>query len=188
MKRWVIAGTAALASLAVAAAAIGAESTVGGSRFVVSVIDPATREWHQSEGSVVPLRPDEACFAWQLYVVTEDATVTVKEVFSTPASPAHWPDSADLKISEGGRVAEVSLAFPIRTRTWIDQLTGRRPNGAWISHGWCIEAGDPAGTHVIDVREGNRLLHRFCFLVIPDDADPEAPQWGAPAECGAPIS
>ena len=186
MKRWVIAGTAALASLAVIAAAIGAESAVGASRFVVSVMDPATREWHQSQGSVVPLRPGEACFAWQLYVMTESATVTVTEIFSTPASPAHWPDNPDLKISEGGRVAEVRLAFPM-ARTWIDRWTGR-PNGAWIGHGWCIEAGDPVGTHVIDVREDDRLLHRFCFLVIPDDADPTAPQWGAPVECGVPTS
>jgi hypothetical protein len=173
--------------LAIIASARGEEPTVGASTFIVRVMDPATHEWRQSQGSVVPLRPGEACFAWQLYVMTESATITVRETFNTPASPAHWPDNPDIKILDGGRVAEVSLTFPIRASTWIDQWTGRRAGG-WIGHGWCIEAGDPAGTHVIDVREHDHLLHRFCFLVIPDDADRAAPQWGAPAECGTPIS
>ncbi|HUL07007.1 MAG TPA: hypothetical protein VLV76_11785 [Candidatus Acidoferrum sp.] len=187
MMRVLRLAVAALTAWAMTAAVLAAESTVGGSRFVVSIMDQATREWHSAEGSVVPLRPDQACFGWQLYLVTESPTVTVTEIFSTPVRPAHWPDDPNIKLLEGGRVAEVTLTFPMLARTWLDRGAERATAG-WIGHGWCIEQGDPAGTHIIDVREGDRLLHRFCFLVIPDDADPTAPQWGAPAECGAPIS
>ena len=184
MKRLLL---SVLASWAMIASVFAAEATVGGSRFVVSIKDPATQEWRTTQGSVVPLRPDQACFGWQLYLETESPSVTVTETFSTPVSPAHWPNDPNIRLLEGGRVAEVTLTFPMRAQPWLDQLTGS-PTGGWIGHGWCIEAGDPAGTHIIDVREDDHLLHRFCFLVIPDDADPTAPQWGAPAECGAPIS
>lgn len=184
MKRVLLA--AALASWTTIASAFAAEATVGGSRFVVSIKDPTTQEWRTTQGSVVPLRPDQACFGWQLYLVTESPSVTVTETFSPPARPVHWPDDPNIRLLDGGRVAEVTLSFPMRAQIRLDQGTGG-PAGGWIGHGWCIEQGDPAGTHIIDVREGDRLLHRFCFLVIPDDADPTAPQWGAPAECGAPI-
>jgi hypothetical protein len=180
----------ALASLTIMPSAIGAEATVGASTFSVSVMDPATRQWHRSQGSVVPLRPQQACFDWRLYIVTASADITVKETFNAPASPTHWPDRPDIKVRNGGRVAEVSLTFPLRVggiRAWIDEWTGQH-TGQWIGHGWCIEAGDPEGAYFIDVSESDRLLHRFCFAVIADDTERATEPRSTPLECGDPTS
>lgn len=181
----------ALASLTIMPPASGGEPTIGASTFFVKIMDPATGRWHRSQDTVVPLRPEQACFDWHLYVVTRSAAVTVKETFNAPASPAHWPDEPNIKVRDGGQVAEVSLTFPIRVRgilgAWIDEWTGQR-TGGWIGHGWCIEAGDPEGAYVIDVSENDRLLHRFCFLAIADDTDQATARWDTPAECGVPTS
>jgi hypothetical protein len=186
MRRWIIAGTVALASLAIVAAASGADSTVSASRFFVSVMDPATGLWQRTQDTVVPLRPGQACFDWQLYIVTESATVVVTETFKAPASPAHWPEGPHIVLRDARRVADVSLTFPMRG-AWLDRLTGRG-SGGWIEHSWCIEAGDPEGPCVIEVRDQDHLLHRFCFLVLADGTDRTAPRWDTPAECGVPIS
>jgi hypothetical protein len=186
VKRWITAATAAFAAVTIIASAIAAESTVGASRFYVNVMDPATGLWRRTQDTIVPLRPGQACFDWQLYVVTDGAVVAVTETFKVPTSPAHWPEGPHIALRDDRRVAEVSLTFPMGG-AWIDRLTGHG-SGGWIGHSWCIEAGDPEGPCVIDVREQDRLLHRFCFLVLADGTDRAAPRWDTPAECGVPVS
>jgi len=163
-----------LTLLGMIAAAVAQDS---GASFTVSVRDPQTHEWRRYADTVVPLRPDDACYDWALYLRDATTTATVEETFILPAAPAHWPASPQMELREGGRIAVSRLTLPI---------TGGWPGG-WISHGWCVAAGDPEGEYVIEVRKDNQLLHRYCFLVVAESVEPSPPR-SPPPECGAPVS
>jgi len=145
--------------------------------FIVSVEDPQTHQWRQYPSTVVPLRPDQACYDWVLHLREPTTTATVEETFILPTAPAHWPASSQMELREGGRIAVSQLTLPI---------TGEWPAG-WISHGWCVAAGDPEGEYIIEVRKDNQLLHRYCFLVAVEGVEPSPPR-SVPPECGTPVS
>jgi len=149
----------------------------GDASFIVSVEDPQTHQWRQYSSTVVPLRPDQACYDWVLHLREPTTTATVEETFILPTAPAHWPASSQMELREGGRIAVSQLTLPI---------TGGWPDG-WISHGWCVAAGDPEGEYIIEVRKDNQLLHRYCFLVAAEGVEPSPPR-SVPPECGAPVS
>jgi len=109
----------------------------------------------------VPLIPGRVCYEWRIRLTSGDGLVSAREVFELPAPPALWGgvdenDYSSSQLSKDRKISETTMFY--------------RPKDGWISHGWCVAEGDPAGPYSIKVYVGETLLHAFDFNVesVPD--------------------
>ena len=109
-------------------------------------------KWTSRETDRVPLTPGEACYNWGLHLSkTPPGDVAWTEELEIPAKPAIWQHSDKFELSK-----ERTVAVTKKSQT---------PKDGWISHGWCVAKGDPAGRYVIKVYVGEGLAKTFEFFV-----------------------
>lgn len=128
---------------------------IDSAQFVVSTTGPdgasITRVTNR-----VPLDPS-VCYGWRLHVSSNIVgALAWKEIFKLPAPPASWLGADSAHVSRD------------RTTTVTRQRT--TPTDGWLSHQWCVDAGDPSGNYEMTVYVENRLVKRFQFVVAPRTA------------------
>lgn len=119
----------------------------------------------------VPLLPGNACYNWYLRLDQVNTTLTVTEQLKLPEA-IDWGTAATdpndgIEVKESGTVAESTIA----TSTDGD---------GWITHGWCVAAGDPVGHHSMQVSVDGQPLATFDFDVLAAD------QYNYPAGASSP--
>lgn len=131
---------------------------------------------------VVPNLPDASCYYWYLkFDPATKAEVTLVETLTLPEPLAAWVDYVNDPASTTQINADAMSAVTTVTQT---------PNeDGWISHGWCVAAGDPNGAHSISVTfEGTQVGNwDFSVVAAEDYAFPgEEPTEDSPATVPAP--
>jgi hypothetical protein len=152
-----------LARFAVVAAAIFASSSALAIEVQDRVFEVTVNKNGQSQtvrDTVVPYLPTEACYSWYLQLAEESTPVTLVEELRLP-EPIDWgtvgEDPSDpTQIEEGGQTAVTTL--PLTSDA-----------DGWVTHGWCVAAGDPLGEHMIEVKQGEEIFGAFSFKVVPAD-------------------
>lgn len=116
--------------------------------FVVSSANAAGEQVVQST-RVVP-NTVGTCYAWRLRLGKTKTAVEITEVLRLPSAPETWaPGSDGSDISGDGLNATTALSLV--------------PQDGWITHGWCVAEGDPAGRYRIEVSTGSKSLQVFGF-------------------------
>jgi len=145
-----------LAGLLLGAGAQGGDdlNVLGTHFFVEDLRDRSIRE-----STRVPLRPITTCYRWRIDVPPEDRTIAVREVFRLPQAAPEWgiqqsPEREFTAVSQDRVSAVTEFQAPLAQGSF--------------GHGWCVAQGDPAGTHVMRIYVGERLVHSFEFQVEPD--------------------
>src|SRR6218665_2522492 len=138
----------ALSILALAQPAFA--QTVVDSDFTMWVPTAPGREDIVESSTLVPLLAG-TCYSWHLRLGKTKGPVDVTEVYRLPAPPASWElgDASPIEISDDQLSATSELTLT--------------PEGGWIASGWCVSAGDPAGTYTFKIMIGERVLHFFEF-------------------------
>ena len=110
--------------------------------------------------TTVPMLPSNVCYTWWLKLGEGAAPGSAIERLLLPEPPASWGDAATddgMYILEDGKLA-LSRFYPE-----ID-------SDGWISKGWCAAAGDPIGSHRIEVVLDGVMAKAFDFEVVrPED-------------------
>jgi len=141
--------------LIVAQPQAGDDLTVLGTHFYVDDL----RDGSVTESARVPLRPITACYRWRIDVSPQDRTIAVREVFRLPQAAPEWgiqqsPEREFTAVSQDRVSAVTEFQAPLSEGSF--------------GHGWCVAQGDPAGTHVMRIYVGDRLIHSFEFQVEPE--------------------
>ncbi|HEX8644117.1 MAG TPA: hypothetical protein VF702_09420 [Allosphingosinicella sp.] len=123
---------------------------VTGARFFA--IDARTDPPGIVESTTIPHRAQTSCFGWGLDVAPHKGEVTIREELRLPGPAGSWG------------TAPGTTVHPDRSGA-SRQLTDDISDGI-LTNGWCISPGDPAGAHHISIYQGDRLLHRFDFVVV----------------------
>jgi len=147
----------ALATLLFAGAAAAEPPAIAAWTAFVRLAD-ASGELRRIEGARFPLIPGGACFGWTL--ITEGVVrdiVSVKEEYTTPATPTHWGiDPTYTTLSEDRHTATSVFEFP--------PLLGRM-----FSNSWCVTAGDPPGPYIFKVYLNGDFVRKFCLEGVPPE-------------------
>jgi hypothetical protein len=150
--------------------ALGAE--VVDSRFQVEFT--RGEQTYSYSDTVVPYLPDSACYFWYLRFdpATKEA-LSLVETLTLPEPLAAWIDfqndpAATTQINADGQGATTTLNVT--------------PNeDGWVSHGWCVAAGDPLGGHRLAVALDGAEIGGWDFTVVAEaDYAFEAPVPTAP--------
>ncbi|MEO8686049.1 MAG: hypothetical protein ABI414_14565 [Devosia sp.] len=137
---WAVVALATLSTAALAQEVIDAD-------FLVSSTNAAGEQVVQST-RVVP-NTEGACYAWRLRLGKTKTAVEVTEVLRLPSAPENWGGSDPSEISSNGLNATTALSLV--------------PEDGWITHGWCVAAGDPTGRYRIEVSSATKSLQVFGF-------------------------
>ena len=110
----------------------------------------------------VPLLPGNACYTWWLRLGDGETPQTVEERLILPQPLADWGDFAT-NPDDG---VEISADNTTATSSFVPELY----SDGWFSKGWCAAAGDPVGSHRIEVSINGTILKTFEFEVLaPED-------------------
>jgi hypothetical protein len=150
MIRWL----AIILAILVPATVASAEETVIGSDFLVISADGAGGT-NITSTTTVPLLPD-VCYAWRLRLAGIAKLLKVVEIFTLPAPPKLWGGV------DGNEYSPSTLSADRRVSETTKFYT---PKDGWISNGWCVAEGDPAGRYSIRVTVDGHTLHEFNFTV-----------------------
>ena len=138
---WTALAFATLSTAALAQEVIDAD-------FLVSSTNAAGEQVVQS-ARVVP-NIEGACYAWRLRLGKTKEAVEVTEVLRLPSAPENWDPGSDRSdVSSNGLNATTALSLV--------------PEDGWITHGWCVAAGDPNGRYRIEVSTAAKSLQVFGF-------------------------
>lgn len=140
--------------LLLAGPAPGRAASVVRAEFVVMLRDGAGNQ-AVVQSNIVPLLPDRACYGWRIRLAGATGVVSFKEIFSIPAEPATWSGEKD----------EFSPNVIAKDRKTAVTEKFAMPLEGWISHSWCVAAGDPAGNYSMDVHIEGKFAKRFDFEV-----------------------
>lgn len=113
--------------------------------------------------TVVPNLPDSACYYWYLqFDAASRSALTLIETLTLPEPLPAWVNfqndpAAETQINPDGQSATTTLNVT--------------PNeDGWVSHGWCVAAGDPVGAHRLAVALDGTEIGGWDFTVV-DEAD-----------------
>ena len=138
---WAVVAWAALSTGALAQQVVDADFVVGFTNAAGEHVVQSTR--------VVPMT-DDACYSWRLRLGKTKEAVEIIEVLRLPSAPETWDPGSDASdISSNGLNATTTLSLV--------------PDDGWITHGWCVAAGDPAGRYRIEVSTATKSLQVFGF-------------------------
>ena len=107
---------------------------------------------------VVPLLPENACYNWYLRLSEAETSLRFVERFTLPVA-VDWGTTGD----SPDDVTQIELDGKLAVTT-IEVTTDGE---GWLSHGWCVAEGDPAGEHLIDVLIDGVAVASFPFTVVP---------------------
>lgn len=146
---------AAFAAIATAAPALD----ILDSMFVVTLTLPDGQDV-SFEHDEVPVQRG-ACYYW--YIQFDDVTGRIKlqEDFRLPAE-------TDFINAEGEVYA--------RSDNIVTPINEFPDDEGWLGNGWCMDEGDPYGTHTLDILTGDELLRTFTFEAVPAE-DFVIPDW-----------
>lgn len=160
MFRWLT----ILAVLSASGAATGAE--VVESSFQVEFT--RNGETAAYTDTVVPYLPDSACYYWYLkFDAATKSELTLVETLTLPEPLAAWKDYENDPASETQINADAQGA--------VTTVTGAPDADGWLSHGWCVAAGDPLGAHNIAVTLDGTQIASWDFTVVAEADYPFAP-------------
>ena len=161
-----------------ALAVIGASSVANAAEVVESTFQVEFTQDGQARTSndlIVPNLPDSACYNW--YLKFDPATkteLTLVETLTLPEPLEAWKDYANDPASTTQVNADARSAV-----TTIKQAPD---TDGWVTHGWCVAAGDPNGAHNISVTLDGAEVGNWDFAVVaaedyvfPDSAAEETP-------------
>lgn len=109
-------------------------------------------KWRFRETNHVPKRIG-TYYQWYIHICTDKEKVTWKEEFTLPEPPTSWAGEA---------TKEVIISSDRKTA--ITEKTVLTKDG-WISHGWSVAKGDPAGTYNIKIFIEGKYVKEFLFIV-----------------------
>lgn len=119
---------------------------------------------------LVPNLPDASCYHW--YLKFDPATkteLTLVETLTLPEPLAAWKDYVNDPASTTQVNADAMSAVTTVVQT-PDQ-------DGWVTHGWCVAAGDPNGAHNITVTLDGAEVGNWDFTVLAE-ADYSFPEEG----------
>lgn len=139
----------------VCSVALGAE--VVESRFEVSFSQNG--EDRSVADTTVPYLPGSACYNW--YAKFDPATQTelsLTETLTLPEPLAAWQNY------QNDPAAETQIAADAQSAITTLKVT---PDGdGWVSHGWCVEDGDPLGPHNLSLTLDGATISDWDFVVV----------------------
>lgn len=110
----------------------------------------------------VPLLPGNACYTWWMRLAEGPAPQTVEERLILPEPLADWGDF--------GSAPDDGVEISADGATVISTFTPEIDAEGWFSKGWCVAAGDPVGSHRIEVSVDGTLFKTYEFEVLaPED-------------------
>lgn len=130
---------------------------------------------------LVPNLPDSACYHW--YLKADRPTtgeLTLVETLTLPEPLEAWKNLANDPAS--------ATQINADARSAVTTVVQTPDEDGWVTHGWCVAAGDPNGPHNITVTLDGAEVGNWDFTVLaeadyvfPGDTPAEESPAGVPA-------